>query len=54
MCKVSWPYVLLPATYRLLGALLPEAICGEHIAMAMVVVGHICTQNVMGIHNTIY
>ena len=23
---------------------------GEHIAMAMVVVGHICTQNIMGIH----
>ena len=27
---------------------------GEHIAIAMVVVGHICTQNVMGAHNTIY
>ena len=27
---------------------------GEHIAMAMVVVGHICTQNIMGVHNTIY
>ena len=27
---------------------------GEHIAMAMVVVGHICTQNVMVIHNTIH
>ena len=27
---------------------------GEHIAMAMVVVGHICTQNVMGVHNTSY
>ena len=27
---------------------------GEHIAMVMVVVGHIRTQNVMGVHNTIY
>ena len=27
---------------------------GEHIAIAIVVVGHICTQNVMGVHNTIY
>ena len=26
---------------------------GEHIAMAMVVVGHICTQNIMVVHNTI-
>ena len=26
----------------------------EHIAMVMVVVGHIYTQNVMGVHNTIY
>ena len=27
---------------------------GKRIAMAMVVVGHICTQNIMVIHNTIY
>ena len=27
---------------------------GEHIAMAMVVVGHICTQNIMVVHNIIY
>ena len=27
---------------------------GEHIAVVMVVVGHICTQNIMGVHNTIY
>ena len=27
---------------------------GERIAMAMVVVGHICTQNIMVIHNIIY
>ena len=27
---------------------------GERIAMAMVVVGHICTQNHMVIHNIIY
>ena len=27
---------------------------GDRIAMAMVVVGHICTQNIMGIHNIIY
>ena len=27
---------------------------GERIAMAMVVVGHICTQNNMVIHNIIY
>ena len=27
---------------------------GEHIAMAMLVVGHICTQNNMVIHNIIY
>ena len=27
---------------------------GEHIAMVMVVVGHIRTRNVMGVHNTIY
>ena len=27
---------------------------GEHIAMVMVVVGHICTQNIMVLHNTIY
>ena len=26
---------------------------GERIAMAMVVVGHICTQNIMVIHNII-
>ena len=26
----------------------------EHIAMAMVVVGHICTQNIIGVHSTIY
>ena len=24
---------------------------GEHSAMAMVVVGHICTQNIMVVHN---
>ena len=29
-------------------------VVGEHIAMAMVVVGHICTQNIMVVHNTIY
>ena len=27
---------------------------GEHIAMAMVVVGLICTQIIMVVHNTIY
>ena len=27
---------------------------GEHIAMAMVVVGHICTQNITVVHNTIH
>ena len=27
---------------------------GEHIAMAMVVVGHICTQNIMVVHNIMY
>ena len=26
---------------------------GEHIAMAMVMVGHICTQNIIAVHNTI-
>ena len=26
---------------------------GEHIAMVMVVVGHICTQNIMVVHNTL-
>ena len=29
-------------------------VSGEHIAMAMVVVGHICTQTIMVVHNTIY
>ena len=27
---------------------------GERIAVAMVVVGHICTQNIMVVHNIIY
>ena len=27
---------------------------GERIAMVMVVVGHICTQNIMVVHNIIY
>ena len=27
---------------------------GEYIAMAMVVVGHICTQIIVAVHNTIY
>ena len=26
---------------------------GEHIAVVMVVVGHICTQNIMVVHNTL-
>ena len=29
-------------------------VVGEHIAVAMVVVGHICTHNIMVVHNTIY
>ena len=33
---------------------LPFVVGGERIAMAMVVVGHICTQNNMVIHNIIY
>ena len=28
-------------------------VSGEHIAMAMVVVGHISTQNIMVIHNIV-
>ena len=27
---------------------------GEHVAMAMVLVGRICTQNIMFVHNTMY
>ena len=27
---------------------------GEHIAMAMVVVGHICTQSIMVVNNIMY
>ena len=56
MHKVSRPYVLLSATYRLLcckRCLRLFVVGGEHIAMAMVVmVGHICTQNVMVVHNS--
>ena len=44
-------YVLLSATYR--SSLRLLVVGGEHIAMAMVV-GHICTQNIMVVHNTIY
>ena len=53
--KVSRPYILLSATYRLLcwkRSLRLFVVGGERIAMAMVVVGHICTQNI--VHNIIY
>ena len=49
MYKVSRPYILLSATYRLLGwlySLRLFVVGGKHIAMAIVVVGHICTQNI--------
>ena len=29
------------------------AVGGEHIAVVMVVVGHICTQNIIVVHNTV-
>ena len=56
MYKVSRPYILLSATYRLLCwkrcfSLRLFVVGCERIAMAMVVVGHICTQNIMVIHN---
>ena len=61
MYKVSQPYVLLSATYRLLCckrcfiySLRLFIVGGEHIAMTMVVVGHICTQNIMVVHNIIH
>ena len=54
-------YYYISATYRLLCMLETVfyslrlfVVGGEHIAMAMVVVGHICTQNNMVIHNIIY
>ena len=49
--------ILLSATYRLLCwfySLRLFVVGGERIAMAMVVVGHISTQNIMVIHNIIY
>ena len=57
MYQVSRPYILLSATYRLLcwkRCFIVFVVGGERIAMAMVVVGHICTQNNMVIHNIIY
>ena len=52
MHKVSRPYVLLSAAV-LLYSLRLFVVGGEHITMAMVVmVGHICTQNVMVVHNS--
>ena len=55
MYKVSRPYVLLSATYRLLcwkRFFISLRLFVVGIAMATVVVGHICTQNTMVVHNT--
>ena len=50
--KVSRPYVLLSATYRLLCWFISLRLFVVGFAMATVVVGHICTQNIMVVHNT--
>ena len=50
MYKVSRPYQQLIGCYVGNGLRL-FVVSGEHIAMVMVVVGHICTQNIMAVHN---
>ena len=57
MYKVSRPYILLIdcyVGYMVFYRLRLFVVDGEHIAMAMVVVGHICTPNIMVVQATSY